>query len=237
MWDEPRLKKKYIEFKDFMDEVDKICVRIHQLQIASASTFLRPEYFKVKHEVPGTLPDKLLAVSEIKKIDGNYSYKKQRIRGKFILKSKTRENDVKFINCVFDKSERPAGVPKCLDYRQPSYNDPVSPHQPIFELAFEASAAVHQSLAVFVTSESIPAFNTKVQFTKQIVKAVLNVHNIFELVHKAIRSRAILVANWNRQITNPNLGQTSTVYLLDWTYVRKTFDATSISGDDLPWSV
>ena len=235
MWDRQRLNKQYTEFKNSMDEVDKICARIHQFQTAPASTFLRPEHFKVKHEVPGTLPGELLAWSDIREVDGNYSLRDQRIRGKFILEGKTRENDVKFISRLLDKSERPAGVPKCLGYRQPCYNDPTPPHQPIFELVFEAPASVHQSLTALITNEPIPAFDARIQLVKQIAKAVLHVHNNFDLVHKAIRSRAILVANWSGRITNLTQGQIPMVYLLDWTYVRKTSDATSMSGGDAAW--
>lgn len=229
MWGKRRLKNQYTEFKDSMDEVDKICAQIHQLQTAPASTFLRPEYFKVKHEVSGTLSGELLAASDIREVDGNYSHSDQRVQGKFILESKTRENDVKFISGLLDESELPAGIPKCLGYRQPPYNDPAPPYQPIFELVFEAPTSAHQSLATLLTNEPMPAFDKRVQLAKQIVKAVLNVHNL-GLVHKAIRSRAILVANWT-----PTPGQTSSLYLLDWTYVRETSAATSVSGGDLSW--
>ena len=231
IWGKRHLKEKYTKFKDSMDEVDKMCAMIHRLQTAPASTFLRPEYFKVKHEVFSTLSGELLVVSDIREVDGNYSHGDQRVQGKFILESKTRENDVKFISGLLDKSGLPAGVPKCLGYRQPPYNDPTPPHQPIFELVFEAPTSVHQSLATLLTNEPIPAFDKRLQLAKQIVKAVLNVHNL-GVVHKAIRSRAILVANWN---LTPNPGQTSSLYILDWTYVREISAATSMSGGDLSW--
>jgi serine/threonine protein kinase len=217
-----------------MDEVDKICAQIHRLQTTPSSTFLRPEYFKVKHEVLGTLSGELLADSDIREVDGNYSSRDQRVRGKFILESKTGENDVKFISRLLDKRELPAGIPRCLGYRQPPYNDPAPPHQPIFELVFEAPTSPYLSLATILTNEPMPAFDERVQLAKQVVKAVLNVHNL-GLVHKAIRSRAILVANYNGQNTITILRQISSLYLLDWTYVREASAATSMSGGELSW--
>lgn len=189
------------------------------------------------YEEYNTLSGKLLAVSDIREADGNFTDGSQRLHRKYILEAKTRENDVKYLSMLLAKSERPAGILRCLGYRQPAYHDlapPMLPHRPIFELVFEAPAAPHKSLTAILTGEGPLEFKVRLQLAKRVIKSLLGVHAL-GLVHKAIRSRAILVANWSGQITLiPN--HPLAAYLLDWTYVRETSGATSWSGGDLLWS-
>ena len=229
MWGERRLMNKYMEFKRSMDEVDRICTQIYQIQTGPSSTFLRPECFKVKHEGLNAPSGGLLALSDIREVEGNFARNNQRVKGKYILESKARENDVKFISSLLDKTEQPFGLPRCLGYRQPPYNDATPPYLPIYELVFEAPAFEHQSLSSLLTNEAPPDFERRIELAKQTAKAVFHIHQL-GIVHKSIRSRAILVANWN-----PAVRQPLSLYLLDWTCMRRTIDSTSVTGGDLSW--
>ena len=224
-----RLGRKYATFKSELDELDKICSQLHEIQTGPAASFLRPEFFKLIHETEENQPGEYLPLSDILVAKGNYQSSVGRIMGDFVLEKKYRENNIRFLcNKLMDSSSS-EGILMCLGYRQPPYNDQEPPNRPFFQLVMELPNEPRSSLAYNIDCKASPPLSYRLGLAKGLCRAVRHVHDI-KLVHKSIRPRAILL------IESPKAQKTvENIYLQDWTYVRETAGATSLLGGDHSW--
>jgi hypothetical protein len=230
-WGERRLKSKYTSFKSELDELDKICSQLYELQTGPAASFLRPEFFKLIHETIENQPGEYLPLSDIWIANGNYQSSTGRVTGAFVLEKKYRENDIRFLCNKLMEYSPSDGILKCLGYRQPPYNEQGPPNRPFFQVVMELPDEPRSSLAHRIDCETPPPLDYRLDLSKKLSRAVCHVHDI-GLVHKSIRPRAILLIGSPRtQHTNEQ------IYLQDWTYVRETTGATSQLGGDHSWQL
>jgi hypothetical protein len=234
-WKSASLKKKYERFKSDLDELDKICQRLAFLQQFN-SNLLRPDFFKLIHENDQHQPGQLLPISDIWVAAGNHAAPDARQSGDFVLEKKYVENDVQSLcnilrsASVDSASHAAQGILPCLGYRQPLYNDSAPPYRSFLQLIMVLPPEdTWQSLAYVLDTKTAPELSRRVDFTKALASAVTSVHSL-GLVHKSIRSRAILLSTGKSDpACFPKL------FLQDWTYVREQNGATSQNGAEGAW--
>jgi hypothetical protein len=239
IWGNSSLRKKFNRFKSDLDELDKLCFRMSFVQQTS-SNLLRPEYFKLIHESAEHQPGGVLPLSDIWVVTGCYEEPGQRHHGDFILEKKYSEVDVTSLSDVLRQAPSSTGILPCLGYRQPLYNDTSPPYRSFLQLVLELPPNTNrQSLAHKLYTEAAPTLSNRVSLAKLLTQAVRNVHDI-GLVHKSIRSRAILFVvstdpNNLNQVRLPTQDSSPQLFLQDWTYVRRQTAATSQNGTSDAW--
>lgn len=229
VWGNSSLKKKYDRFKDDLDQLDKLCLRMSFVQQTS-SNLLRPENFKLIYERSDHQPGALLPLSDIWVAAGNYEESDQRRHADFVLEKKYSEVDVTSLCNILRQNSPSPGILPCLGYRQPLYNDTSPPYRSFLQLVMELPPiTARQSLAHLLSTSAAPTLSARINLAKLLAQVVSNVHNM-NLVHKSIRSRAILlIADQTDQSKSPRL------FLQDWTFVRRQTAATSQNGTVDAW--
>ena len=228
LWGGSSLKSKYKRFKSDLDELDTLCLRMSFVNYAS-SNLLRPEHFKLIHETAEQQPGRLLSLSDIWVARGNYEGSEERHDGDFVLEKKYIENDVQALCNILRKASPVEGILPCLGYRQPLYNESTPPYRSFLQLVMELPAGENrQSLAHKLDIEGTPSLSSRIELAKALAIAVSKVHDL-GLVHKSIRSRAILLTSEQNKSSLPKL------FLQDWTYVRRQAGATSQNGGEDVW--
>jgi serine/threonine protein kinase len=226
---ERKLVRRYTEFHQRLDELDKLCAQLNNIQARPPINFLRGDLFKLVHETTEVRPGDTLLLSDIYIARGNYHSDDRRVSGLFVLEKKYRENDIKFLCNKVTELSQSEGILKCLGYRQPPYNEEEPPYRPFFQLVMELPDLPRKSLSYAISCDTILPLGQRLQYGKQITTIVRNVHEM-NLVHKSIRPRAILLLE-----TIGSERNTTQLYLQDWTYVRENTDATSLVGVDKYW--
>jgi serine/threonine protein kinase len=151
----------------------------------------------------------------------------QRIVSDFVLETKTRENDVRFLCAKLNKNalgELRESLLPIVGYRQPPYNRPDGAK--IFQMVVELPPDLERnSLSHILSTRSPPELLERLRICKNLALATKAVHSI-GLVHKAIRARSILM------LSKPGdpLSAAKT-YLQDWNYVREVSGATRERGE------
>lgn len=221
-----KISKRYQSFKALLDELDKICSQLHELQTGPSSAFLRPESFKIIHETYDHQPGAHLPLSDIWVAQGNYQTGQCRVTADFILEPKYRENDIRTLCNKFMDAKMARGTVKCLGYRQPPYNELEPPYRPFYQMVFQLPECERHSLAYLIDCETPPVISRRLELARKICRALLQFHEN-GLIHKALRPRTIL-------LLQHKAGESSLeeVHLLGWTYVREVNGATSQRGDN-----
>ncbi|KAF2655091.1 hypothetical protein K491DRAFT_693238 [Lophiostoma macrostomum CBS 122681] len=223
------LRKKYDRFESDLNQVEKLCFRMNLVQ-QNSSNLLRPDYFKLVHETAESQPGETLPISDIWVAAGNYSDTGTRHDGDYVVEKKYVENDVRSLCDILRRASVPTpGILPCLGYRQPLYNDQSPPYRSFLQLIMELPADTdRQSLAYRLDTEAAPTLPDRLALAKDLVSAVNNVHRL-KLVHKSIRSRAILLTTDRKPESSYH------IFLQDWTYVRTQTAATSQNGGEDAW--
>jgi hypothetical protein len=212
------------------DEVARLHLQFSAVSTSRSSHLLPAGFLKLKHETADSDPRERLPNSEIVVAEGNRSLNHERVNSRFVLERKTSqdENDLQFLSGrLFDRS-RSAGLLELLGYRKPVYIEPG--FHDGFELVFELPMSrVCESLANQVVSTPTPGIVERLRLCQAVANAVVSVHGL-QLVHKAIRSRTILILT---DTSTPAQGYS--VYLQDWSHVRELSGATSQYGSDDNW--
>jgi serine/threonine protein kinase len=190
---------------------------------------LTSDFFKLRHETSYGEPGCTLPRSDIWIAQGNYVLRGQKIVSDFVLETKTRENDVRFLCAKLNKDAlgglRQSLLP-VLGYRQPPYNR--SDGAKIFQVVVELPPDLERSsLSHILSTRSPPELLERLAICKNLALATKAVHSI-ELVHKAIRTRSTLM------LSKPGDPLTAAkAYLQDWNYVREVSGATTELGESL----
>jgi serine/threonine protein kinase len=190
---------------------------------------LTSDFFKLRHEKSNGEPGCTLPDSDIWVARGNYVLRGQKFISDFVLETKTRENDVRFLCAKLNKDAlgdlRHSLLP-VLGYRQPPYNrsDGAKIFQVVVELPPDSERC---SLSRILSTRLPPELLERLSICKSLALATNVVHSI-ELVHKAIRARSILM------LSKPGDPLTAAkAYLQDWNYVREVSGATTELGESL----
>ncbi|CAN9239152.1 unnamed protein product [Alternaria alternata] len=239
LWGSGNLRTKYERFKSDLEDLDGLCRNMNMVQQRSPH-LLPPDYFKLIHESHEGPPGGLLPLSDIWVASGNYEEASGRHHGDFVLENKYSEVDITSLCEVLRRDSSPAGILPCLGYRQPLYNDSSPPYRSFLQLVMELQPNTdRQSLAHKLFTEVAPPLFNRLSVAKVLVQAVSNVHEL-GLVHKSIRSRAILLVvgmehDQSTQSSSLEQSPSPEVYLQDWTYVRRQIAATSYNGTGDIW--
>lgn len=184
---------------------------------------------KIRHETlngqrGGALPDSDICIAQ-----GNHVLRGQRIVSDFVLETKTRENDVRFLCVKLNKDalgEIQENLLSVLGYRQPPYNR--SDGAKVFQIVVELPPDLERNSLSHILSTAPPLeLLERLKICKSIVLATKAVHSI-ELVYKAIRARSILMLS---KAGDPL--SAAKAYLQDWNYVREVSGATTELGEVL----
>jgi serine/threonine protein kinase len=239
LWGSGNLRTKYDRFKSDLKDLDGLCLNMSVGQQRSPH-LLPPDYFKLIHESHVGPPGGLLPLSDIWVARGNYEEASGRHHGDFVLENKYSEVDITSLCEVLRRDSSPPGILPCLGYRQPLYNDSSPPYRSFLQLVMKLQPNTHrQSLAHKLFTEVKPPLSNRLRLAKVLVQAVSNVHGL-GLVHKSIRSRAILLLvgiEHDQSIHSSSSDQSLSpdIYLQDWTYVRREIAATSYNGTSDAW--
>jgi serine/threonine protein kinase len=188
---------------------------------------LTSDLFKLRHEKSNRQPGCALPDSDIWIAKGNYVLRGQRIVSDFVLETKTRENDVKFLCTKLNKSalgELQESLLSVLGYRVPPYNLPDGAK--VFQVVVELPPDLERdSLSHILSTRSPPELLERLKICKNLALATKAVHSI-GLVHKAIRARSILMLS---KPGDPH--SAAKTYLQDWNCVREVSGATREIGE------
>ena len=153
----------------------------------------------------------------------------EKIVADFVLETKLRENDVRFLceklnkDALGDLREHPLSV---LGYRQPPYNR--SDGTKVFQVVVELPSDLGRSSLSHLLGTRPPSdLLERLKICKNLALATKAVHSI-GLVHKAIRPRSILMLS--KPGDSPSAAK---IYLQDWNYVREVSGATTELGEAL----
>lgn len=217
--------------KNACDEVARLHLQFSSISNTRSSHLLTVGTFKLFYETAAFDPSKRLPNSDIVIAEGNRSLKHEHMRGMFILERKTAqdEDDLRFLSARLSESGKDTGVLPLLGYRRPVYQEPGCHN--VFDLVFQLpSGYEYGSLANHLVSSPIPDIVERLRLCHALSNAVANVHAL-ELVHKAIRTRSILM------LTDVSAqGSDYCIYLQDWSRIRELSGVTSLCGHDDNWS-
>jgi serine/threonine protein kinase len=190
---------------------------------------LTPDFFKLRHETINNRPGSLLPDSDIFIAHGNYTMQGQRVACDFILETKARENDVRFLSTKLNSESLKRinnGLLPVLGYRQPPYNQPDGTK--IFQLVIQLQPGLERSsLSHWICTEPALSLLERLRLCSKLARAIQTVHSI-GLVHKSLHPRSVLILN------EPGMPKsTGTAYLQDWTFIRELSGATTQIGEDL----
>jgi hypothetical protein len=225
-----QLDQVFQDLKFSCDEVARLHLQFLSVSTSRSSHLLPAGVFRLKHETATCDSGSRLTNSEIVVAEGNRSLNHERVNGRFVLERKTTqdENDLQFLSARLSEPSKSAGLLPLLGYRKPVYQEPGC-HSG-FDLVFQLPmSCVYESLANRIASSPIPDVVERLRLCHAVSNAVVSVHGL-KLVHKAIRSRTILMLT---DTSTP--AQDYGVYLQDWSHVRELSGATSQNGSDDNW--
>jgi serine/threonine protein kinase len=199
-------------------------LQLHQHRTAESCHLLTSDVFKLRHETSNGHPGcKSLPHSDIWIAQGNYVIRGQRVVSDFVLETKTRENDVRFLCAKLNKNalgDLQESLLSVIGYRQPPYSS--KGFQVVVELPPDLE---RNSLSYLLSTRPPPELPERLAICKNLAVATKAVHSI-ELVHKAIRPRSILM------LSKPGHPLAAAkAYLQDWNYVREVSGATTELGE------
>ena len=222
-----QLVKLSASLKASCDRLKDFCLQLHGFRSGKPSYLWTRDTFKLRHETLDNRPGEHLPISDIIVAAGNYVENGGRIEGNFILESKGRENDVRYLCSVLNATAlaRREGILPVLGYRQPPYNEPDG--SKVFQLLAQLPRDTPMnSLAYRISSEPGPDQLARLQFCRSIARALASVHSL-GLLHKSVRPRAILTPS------DPvGRNEDPLVYLQDWSYIREMSGATTQLGEN-----
>lgn len=216
--------------KKACDEVARLHLQFSSVSNSRSSHLLNPGTFKLFYETAVYDPGKRLPISDIVVAEGNCSSNHENSKGVFILERKPTqdEDDLRFLSTRLSEPGEGTGVLALLGYRRPVYQGPG--YHNVFDLVFQLpSGRVYGSLANHIVSSPAPDISERLRLCQAVSEAVSSIHAL-GLVHKAIRTRTILM------LTNASAqGPGCEMYLQDWSRIRELSGATSLCGNDDSW--
>lgn len=132
-------------------------LQLHQHRTAESCFLLTLDAPKIRHETlngqrGGALPDSDICIAQ-----GNHVLRGQRIVSDFVLETKTRENDVRFLCVKLNKDalgEIQENLLSVLGYRQPPYNR--SDGAKVFQIVVELPPDLERNSLSHILSTTPP---------------------------------------------------------------------------------
>ncbi|KAB8222425.1 hypothetical protein BDV33DRAFT_201413 [Aspergillus novoparasiticus] len=215
------LRKCMHSLKDEIDILHKLCIESSLFSMGVHSSILSRENFALIHESEYHHPGEYLPTSDILVARGELNLGLGKTTQTFIVEGKTDgEANLRSLCETLRSRSFPAGIPECVGFRMPPYREGMTCYELIFKTPTGGSLT---SLAHLISSSEPPEFKTRLDLARQLVQAVVHVHEI-GFVHKKIRPRSILLLEGNDSLT---------VFLLNWTAARNRESVSAHLGEHL----